>query len=383
MILIKNGYIKTITNGDIENGCVLIGDDGKIKKVGKTIKAPQKAEIIDAGGMLVTPGLVDGHCHLGMENRHEKINVDINEKSDAITPQLRTIDSFNPFDPAIKLAVKGGVTTICTGPGSANVVGGTFAAIKLMGKRVDNMVIKHPLAMKIAFGENPKNFYGQQSKKAPFTRMGLAAMLREFLFKAESYAEKKKAGKDVDFDMKLEAMIPVMSGDIPLKAHAHRADDIFTAIRIAKEFNLKLTLDHCTEGHLIADELGKENYCALVGPTFGMPTKSELLNKSFETALKLHNEGVCVSIITDSPVIPQERLAFCAGLAAGEGLPIEEAWKAITINPAKATGISDRVGSLEEGKDGDVVIWQGNPLTDIAAKTYITIIEGNIVYKQN
>ena len=383
MILIKNGYIKTITNGDIENGCVLIGDDGKIKKVAQTIKAPDGAEIIDANGMLVTPGLVEGHCHLGMENRHEKINVDINEKTDPITPHLRTIDSFNPFDPAIKLAVKGGVTTVCTGPGSANVVGGTFAAIKLMGKRVDNMVVKHPLAMKIAFGENPKNFYGQQIRKAPYTRMGLAAMLRDFLFKAEDYAEKKKAGKDVNFDMKLEAMVPVMNGEIPLKAHAHRADDIFTAIRIAKEFNLKLTLDHCTEGHLIADELGKEDYCALVGPNFGMPSKSELLNKSFETANKLYSEGVCVSIITDSPVIPQERLSFCAGLAASEGLPIKEAWKAITINPAKATGISDRVGSLEEGKDGDVVIWQGNPLTDIAAKTYMTIIEGNIVYKQN
>ncbi|MBR3933043.1 MAG: amidohydrolase [Clostridia bacterium] len=381
MLLIKNGYIKPIVGDDIEKGCVLIGDDGKIAKVAKSIKAPAGAKVIDAKGKLVTPGLVEGHCHLGMENRHEKINVDHNEKTDPITPQMRTIDSFNPFDPAIKLAVKGGVTTVCTGPGSANIVGGTFAAIKLMGKRVDNMVVKHPLAMKIAFGENPKNFYGQQSKKAPYTRMGIAALLREFLFKAEEYADSKKTGKDVPFNIKLEAMIPVMNGEIPLKAHAHRADDIFTAIRIAKEFNLKLTLDHCTEGHLIADELGKENYCALVGPNFGMASKSELLNKSFSTAYELYKEGVCVSIITDSPVIPQERLAFCAGLAAGEGLPLEEAWRAITINPAKATGIADRVGSLEEGKDGDVVIWDGNPLTDISAKAYMTIIEGNIMFE--
>ncbi len=383
MLLIKNGYIKPMVGEDIENGSVLIGNDGKIAKVAKSIEAPGGCKIIDAKGKLVTPGLVEGHCHLGMENRHEKINVDINEKSDPITPQLRTIDSFNPFDPAINLAVKGGVTTVCTGPGSANVIGGTFAAIKLYGKRVDNMVVKHPLAMKCAFGENPKNFYGHQNKKAPYTRMGLAALLREFLFKAEKYADDKKTGKDIPFDIKLEAMIPVMNGEIPLKAHAHRADDIFTAIRIAKEFNLKLTLDHCTEGHLIADELGKEEYSALVGPNFGMPSKSELLNKSFETAAKLYKEGVNVSIITDSPVLPQERLAFCAGLAASEGFPLEEAWKAITINPAKATGISDRVGSLEEGKDGDVVIWSDNPLTRVGAKAHITIIDGNIVYSNN
>jgi len=383
MLLIKNGFIKPITSEDIQNGCVLIGDEGKILKVQKDIEPPKDCEIIDVKGKLVTPGLVEGHCHLGMENRHERINVDINEKSDPITPHLRTIDSFNPFDPAIALAVKGGVTTVCTGPGSANVIGGTFAAIKLMGKKVDNMVIKHPLAMKCAFGENPKNFYGQQNKKAPYTRMGLAALMREFLFKAESYADSKKTGKDVPFDIKLEAMIPVMNGEIPLKAHAHRADDIFTAIRIAKEFNLKLTLDHCTEGHLIADELGKEDYCALVGPNFGMPSKSELLNKSFETASILHKEGVNVSIITDSPVIPQERLAFCAGLAASKGLPLEEAWRAITINPAKASGISDRVGSIEEGKDGDIVIWNDNPLTRVGAEAYMTIIEGNIVYKEN
>ena len=380
MLLIKNGYIKPIVGKNIENGCVLIGDDGKITKVAKNIEAPQGCDIIDAQGKLVTPGLVEGHCHLGMENRHEPINKDHNEKADPLTPQMRAIDSFNPFDPAIELAVKGGVTTACTGPGSANVIGGTFAAIKLKGKRVDNMIVKHPLAMKCAFGENPKNFHGQQNKKSPYTRMGLAALFREFLFKAEKYADDKKTGKDVPFDIKLEAMIPVMNGEIPLKAHAHRADDIFTAIRIAKEFNLKLTLDHCTEGHLIADELGKENYCAFVGPNFGIPTKSELLNKSFETAAKLHEEGVNVSIITDSPVIPQERLAFCAGLAASEGFPIEEAWRAITINPAKATGISDRVGSLEEGKDGDVVIWNDDPLTRIGAHAYMTIIDGSIVY---
>lgn len=381
MVLIKNGYIKPIVGEDIENGCVLIGDDAKIAKVAKNIETPDGCEVIDAMEMLVTPGLVDGHCHTGMENRYEAINVDINEKPDPITPHLRTIDAFNPYEKGNKLALTGGVTTVCTGPGSANVIGGTFAAIKLWGNRVDNMIVKYPMAMKCAFGENPKNFHGHQNKKSPFTRMGLAAMLREFLFKAKKYASDKNAGKEIPFDMKLESMIPVMKGEIPLKAHAHRADDIFTAIRIAKEFGLKLTLDHCTEGHLIADELAKEGYAALVGPSFGSPSKFELLNKSFGTAAVLYEAGLKVSIITDAPVIPQEKLAFCAGMAASEGLPLDEAWRAITINPSETNGISDRVGSLEEGKDGDLVIWQDDPLTVVGAKVHMTIIEGNIAYK--
>lgn len=383
MLLIKNGHIKPVTSDDIKNGCVLIGDDGKIVKVAEFIEAPETCEIIDAEGKLVTPGLVEGHCHVGMENRYEPINVDHNEKTDPLTPQMRTIDSFNPFEKAVKEALSGGVTTACTGPGSANIIGGSFAAIKLLGKRVDDMIIKHPLAMKCAFGENPKNFYGQQSKKAPYTRMGLAALLRGFLFKAEEYADSKKTGKNIPFDIKLEAMIPVMNGEIPLKAHAHRADDIFTAIRIAKEFNLKLTLEHCSEGHLIADELGKEGYAAFVGPSFGSKSKLETLNKSFETPAILNKAGVKVSIITDSPVIPLEKLAFCAGMALSDGLPYDEAWKAITINPSEVNGISERVGSLEEGKDGDIVIWNDDPLKTVGAKVHMTIIEGNIVYKNN
>lgn len=383
MLLIKNGHIKPITSEDIENGYVLIGDNGKIVSFGKNIEETDKMEIIDARGKLVTPGLIDGHCHVGMENRYEAINVDHNERTDPITPQMRTIDSFNPFEKAVNEALSGGVTTACTGPGSANVIGGSFAAIKLFGKRVDDMVIKYPMAMKCAFGENPKNFYGQQAKRAPYTRMGLAAMLREFLFKAEKYADDKKTGKDVPFDIKYEAMVPVMNGEIPLKAHAHRADDIFTAIRIAKEFNLKLTLDHCSEGHLIADELGKEGYAAFVGPTFGSKTKLETLNKSFETAAVLNKAGVKVSIITDSPVIPLDKLAFCAGMAHSDGLSYDEAWKAITINPAEVNGISKRVGSIEKGKDGDIVIWNDDPLRQIGAKVNMTIIEGKIVYRES
>ncbi len=380
MILIKNGHIKTMAGEDILCGCVLIGDDGKIAKVGKGI-ASEGAEVIDADGKLVTPGCVEAHCHIGLDNSAMRWEGhDYNESSDPITPHMRAIDSINPIDEPFEEATSHGVTSACTGPGSANVVGGTFTSIKLTGKRVDSMIIKDPVAMKCAFGENPKGVYGQNGKKTPITRMGTAALLRELLFKSRNYLEAKESGKEPNFDMKLEAMIPVMRGEIPLKAHAHRADDIFTSIRIAKEFGVKLTLDHCTDGSLIADELAKEGFPAFVGPSFGNKSKIELKNKSFSTPAVLHRAGVPISIITDAPVIPLMYLPLCAGLAVKSGLDYEEAWKAITINPAKHTGIGDRVGSLEVGKDGDVVIWNADPLKDVDAEAYITIIDGKIVH---
>ncbi len=383
MILIKNGHIKPIVGEEIENGCVLIGDDGKILSVAPSIDAPEGAAVIDAQGRLVTPGCVEAHCHIGLDN--EAVGwegKDYNETVDPVTPQMRAIDSIYPQDEAFSLARQGGVTTCCTGPGSANVLGGTFAAIKTYGNRVDNMIVKDAVAMKCAFGENPKKCYGQASKKAPMTRMGVAATLREALFKAKRYKEDKEAGKNPAFDMKMEALIPVLEGKLPLKAHAHRADDILTSIRIAKEFGLGLTLDHCTDGACIADELAKEGYPAFVGPSLGSKSKIELSNKSFETAGILHKAGLKVSIITDSPVIPEQDLPMCAGLAAQGGLPMEEAWKAITINPAESLGIADRVGSLEPGKDGDVVIWTADPLTTIGGHAYVTIIDGKVVYSE-
>ena len=383
MILIKNGYVKPMVGEDIENGCVLIGDDGKIVAVGKDLEAPTDCLIIDAEGRLVTPGCVDAHCHIGLDNEGMGWEGhDYNEIVDPLTPQLRAIDSINPMDEAFGLALEGGVTSACTGPGSANVVGGTFVAIKLFGKRVDNMIIKNPLAMKCAFGENPKRCYGQGMKKSPTTRMATAALLRELLFKARNYMNDTDAGKTPAFDMKMEAMLPVMRGEIPLKAHAHRADDILTSIRIAKEFGVKLTLDHCTDGALIADELALEGYSAFVGPSLGSKTKIELQNKSFTTPAVLHEAGVPISIITDAPVIPLQYLPMCAGLAVNAGLDQEAAWHAITINPAVQTGIGDRVGSLEAGKDGDVVIWTANPLTTLGAQAYTTIVDGKVVYQE-
>ena len=382
MLLIKNGYIKPMVGADLENGCVLIDDNGKIAAVGADLEAPAGAEIIDAEGRLVTPGCVDAHCHIGLDNEGMGWEgMDYNEITDPVTPHMRAIDSINPMDEAFGLALQGGVTAACTGPGSANVLGGTFVAIKLHGKRIDKMIIKNPLAMKCAFGENPKRCYGQGAKRSPMTRMGTAALLRETLFKAKRYLEDKENDKNPGFDMKLEAMIPVLKGEIPLKAHAHRADDILTSIRIAKEFGVKITLDHCTDGALIADELAEEGLSAFVGPTLGSKSKIELRNKSFTTPAALHAAGVPISIITDAPVIPLQYLPMCAGLAINSGLDYEEGWRAITINPAVQTGIGDRVGSLEPGKDADVVIWTADPMKTLGAEAYTTIVDGKIVYQ--
>lgn len=385
MLFIKNAKIVTMTGETIENGCIFI-KEGKIKEVGADIVAPLDAEVIDAAGQLVYPGFIDAHCHIGMwEEGIGFEGADGNEMTDPVTPHLRAIDAINPRDEAFENALKGGVTTAATGPGSANVIGGTFSVIKLHGDRIDDMIVKETLAMKCAFGENPKRVYNDK-KMMPMTRMGTAAKLRETLAKAVEYRDKKAAaGDDASklpaYDMKLEAMLPVVNGEIPLKAHAHRADDIFTSIRIAKEFGVKLTLEHCTEGHLIAEHLAKEGYPAIVGPSFGNKSKFELNQKTFDTPGVLHKAGVKVAIMTDSPVIPLEYLPMAAALAHKAGLDEFEALKCITINAAEILGVEDRVGSIELGKDADLVIWNAHPF-DLQAKVAYTIVNGKVVYKR-
>ena len=384
MLLIKNGYVKPITGADIPCGQVLI-DQGKILAVGETVDVPADCPVYDATGCMVTPGLIDGHTHLGIHEEAQRWEGnDTNEYSNPVTPTVRGIDGINPMDEGFANALKGGVTTAVIGPGSANVVGGTFAALKLHGRCVDDMVIKEPVAMKIAFGENPKGAYGQNGRKEPYTRMGVASLLRQLLAKTRKYAEdiaaaEKDPAKTRPFDPQLEAMLPVIRKEIPLKAHAHKAYDILTALRIAREFDVNITLDHVTEVHLIVEELKRAGKPLLVGPSLGSKTKIELAEKSFATPGILYNAGMEICIITDAPVIPLYYLPLCAGLAIREGLPEEAAWRAITINPAKVAGIDARVGSLEPGKDADIAVFRGNPLRDIQAKAQQVFVGGEPV----
>lgn len=379
MICIKNGTLHTAVSKETFIADILI-DGGKIVKIGKGLSA-DGAEVIDATGLQVYPGFVEAHCHIGLDGYGIGYEGhDYNELNDPVTPQVQAIDGINPFDPCMKMAAKAGVTCFATGPGSSNSIGGTFAAIKPVGTRVDNMIVKFPIAMKCAFGENPKRCYQKQGISS---RMTNAAKIREALNKAKVYKAKiEAAGDDASklpaYDQKSEALIPVLNREIPLKAHAHQANDILTAIRIAKEFHVKLTLEHTTEGNLIVDELVKAGYPCAVGPSLGHATKFELQNKTWTTPGVLAKAGCQVSIITDAPVTPQKYLSLCAAMAVRAGMEPYEALKAITINPAKHLGIEDRVGSLEVGKDADILIFSGDPLDGISLPDQV-LIDGKLI----
>ena len=356
MLCVKNGMIHDGIHPEAFRGDILV-EDGKIKAIGENLEAGEETEIVDAQGLCVYPGFVEAHGHIGLDGYGIGYEgMDYNEMNDIVTPHLRGIDGVKPMDAAFPHAAAAGVTCVCVGPGSANV------------------------AMKCAFGENPKRVYRD---KKDSSRMTTAALLREMLFKTREYLEKKEAaGDDISkkpaFDMKLEALIPVIKGEIPLKAHAHATEDIFAALRIAREFGVKITLEHVTEGHLIAEELAKENVPLAVGPTLTSASKFELRNKSWTTPGVLAAAGCQVSIITDSPVIPQEYLPLCAGLAVQAGMDPFAALQAITINPAKHAGIADRVGSLEVGKDADLVITDGCPF-EVSTKVKCVLIDGKKV----
>lgn len=385
MLIIKNGRIYTMTGKIFETGNVIIEND-KIIAVDETLNVPitETDIVIDAEGLWVIPGLIDAHCHIGITE--EKIGAegnDCNEITCPITPQLRAIDAVNPLDPAFHNAIEAGITSVMVGPGSTNVVGGQFLFMKTHGRVVDEMTLLNPAAMKVSFGENPKNSY-KDLNKSPSTRMSVASMLREELFVAAQYKNQKEKAqienKTFEKDFKLESWMPVLEKKIPLKAHVHRTDDILTAIRIAKEFDLNLTLDHCSEGHIIADEIKRSGYPAIVGPDFACRNKVETKNADFKTSGVLAKKGIKVAITTDHPVTLIQYLPICAGLAAKKGLGIEEGLKAITINAASICGVDHRVGSIEVGKDADISIYNGNPM-EVFTHTIYTIIDGRIVYQ--
>ena len=381
---IKNAVLHTMEGIDYENGW-LTAENGVITGLGPMGVCPEKpGEVwLDLDGAHVYPGFIDAHTHLGMwEDGLGFEGDDGNEETDPLTPQLRAIDALNPMDRCFREALEAGVTTVVTGPGSANVLGGTFTVIKTAGRRVDDMVVVREAAMKCAFGENPKRVY---RNKFDSSRMTTAAILREALFKAKRYGEKLEAAQgDVSklpaFDLKLEALQPVLWGEMPLKAHAHKANDIFTAIRIAKEFGLKITLEHVTEGHLIVEELAETGLPLAVGPTMSHASKVELANKSWTTPGVLAKAGCPVSIITDSSVIQQENLPLCAGMAVRAGMDPFQALQAITIRPAQHIGAADRVGSIEVGKDADLVIADGSPMA-IATRLHRVMIDGKTVHQ--
>lgn len=385
MLVIINGKIKTMEDRDYEDGYVRI-EQGRISAVGdmrecdrNLLKSRKDIQVIDAKGNLVMPGIIEAHCHMGItEEKKGMEGDDCNENVDPITPYLRAIDAINPMDAAFHDALQAGITSAMIGPGSANVVGGQFAFLKTHGRCIDRMIVKAPAAMKVAFGENPKVNYSGQGN-SPATRMAIAAMLREELTKAKEYQKKRQSNPEEIPDFRYECWLPVLKGEIPIKAHAHRADDILTAVRIAKEFGLRMTIDHCSEGHLIMEELKAAGFPAIVGPDMASRNKIEVKNMAFKTAGLLSQNGILTAITTDHPVSMIQFLPICAGLAVKAGMDKEEGLKAITINAARICNVADRVGSLVVGKDADIAIFDGNPM-EVFTRNLCTIVDGKIVY---
>ncbi|NLJ80870.1 MAG: amidohydrolase [Firmicutes bacterium] len=383
MLAIINAELYTITNG-IQKGAVLINDQGIISAVGD-VEIPKDAVIIDGAGKVLMPGMIDAHGHAGAyEESLGWEGGDGNEAVDPVTPHLRVLDAINPRDEGIKETLAGGVTAMCVLPGSANVIGGQGVVVHMYGNTVEEMIIKEG-GLKIAFGENPKRVYSGQ-KKSPATRMATAALLRENLVKAQNYRAKLKKGeKDPEQvperDLKMEVLVRVLERKLPVRAHAHRADDIMTALRIAKEFDLDLCIEHCTEGHKIVEELKEAGVWAVIGPTMTSRSKVELKDRSFKTLKTLWENGIPITITMDHPVLPAKYLPTAAALAVKAGLPVEEALKAITVNPASLLGIADRYGSIEAGKMADLALWSGDPL-DNQSQVEQVLVHGKVVYRR-
>ena len=388
MLVLKNGNVMTMA------GPAFVGDvaieNGKIVAVGQSLSYSD-AEVRDVTGMTVMPGIVDPHCHIGMwEDAMGFEGADGNECTNPITPELRAIDAINPYDRCFEEAAAGGVTTCVTGPGSANVIGGQFVAIKTYGDSVEDMVLRFPVAVKAAFGENPKRVYNGKNQ-TPSTRMATAALMRKALVEAQEYNEKLEKGKAdpekmPERNLGKEILARVIRRELPMKIHAHRADDILTAIRICREFKLRYTLDHCTEGYLITDKLkealGEDCEGIIVGPLLTDRSKIELKNLSFKAPKVLEQAGIEYAMITDHPVTPEQYLPICTAVAVREGASEEGALKAITINAAKITGIADRVGSIEVGKDADIAVFSGHPF-DFRSRCVLTLVNGKVAHEEH
>jgi len=380
MLAIINGDVYTMAGPVIKGGRVLIKGERILAVGGSELSIPSEAKVIDAKGKVVMPGLIDAHCHLGIwEEIYRTEGDDINEGSDSVTPHLRAIDGVNPADIAFKDALKAGITAVYTGPGSGNVIGGLGLAMHTYGTVVDNMVLRNPAGLKVAFGENPKRFYSEQ-KKMPMTRMANAALLRENLVAAQHYLNKRKNLSEFERDLKLEAIGLVLEKKIPLRAHAHRADDIMTALRIAEEFKVDIVIEHCTEGHLIVNELAERGVQAVVGPGLIAREKVELKERSFRTPGILAGCGLTVALMTDHPATPIQYLPLCAALAVKEGMSEEDALKAITVNSAKILGLEKEIGSLEKGKLADLVIFSKS-IFQLEATVEKVLIKGQVVYE--
>lgn len=375
MLAIKHAKLFNGRGDVLENYHILI-EDGKFKAISTNVDIPENYHIIDAQGKIITPGLIDVHTHLGVsEEGVGSEGSDFNETSDPVTPEVRAIDGINPLEIGFTDAVQAGVTTAQVMPGSANIIGGEMVVIKTAGHIVDDMVIREPSGMKAAMGENPKRVYGEK-RKLPVTRMGLVARLREMLIKADNYLnDKTNDGRNLG----LEQLAKVLRKEIPLRVHAHRADDILTVLRIKREFDIDITIEHCTEGHKIADYISKHSDVRVsVGPTMSTRSKVELRDKGWETIKVLWDAGVPVSITTDHPVVGIEYLRTSAIYAIHHGLTKQQALQAVTLNAAKHLGVSERVGSIDVGKDADFVIWNGDPF-DIKSHIEQVFIEGEKV----
>ena len=385
MIAIKNGKVVTVTGETYEKADILV-ENGKIKAIGENLEIPENAEVIDAEGMWVTPGLIDCHTHISNFNEPRtmpSIPLDGNEMSSPITPQIRAIDAVNPYDYAIDVVRKAGFSTVCILPGSANLIGGMGTVIKLRNvETAEEMEVPNCEQMKFALGENPKRCYGTD-RKLPMTRMGSAALIRETLFKAKVYSDKLKAAeldptKAPEADFQLNALVPVVRGEMRCRIHAHRSDDIMTAIRLAEEFGLDYTIEHCTEGHKIVNALKNKKARCTVGPHLLSPSKQELWNMRIDNPAILSEAGLTVSLTADEG----SRTAYLPatiGLLIRNGLSEKAAFEGVTINPAKTLGLEDKIGSLEVGKDADIAIFDAYPFSSLSL-CRLTMIDGEIVH---